>query len=70
MKEYLAIYTTEYDDSYILEPIVANDLQEYRNMVKGQQERRIESEFDYDLVDTKAGFIIAERMTRIRKICI
>ena len=54
MKEYLAIYTTEYDDSYILEPIVANDLQEYRNMVKGQQERRIGSEFDYDLVDAKA----------------
>ena len=26
MKEYLAIYTTEYDDSYILEPIVASDL--------------------------------------------
>ena len=68
MKEYLAIYTTEYDDSYILEPIVANDLQEYRDMVKDQQERRIESEFDYDLVDTKASFIISERMTRIRKL--
>ena len=27
MKEYLAIYTTEYDDSYILEPIVASDLE-------------------------------------------
>ena len=26
MKEYLAIYTTEYYDSYILEPIVASDL--------------------------------------------
>ena len=68
MKEYLAIYTTEYDDSYILEPIVASDLQEYRDMVKDQQEHRIESEFDYDLVDTKAGFIISERMTRIRKL--
>ena len=68
MKEYLAIYTTEYDDSYILEPIVANDLQEYRDMVKDQQERRVESEFDYDIVDTKAGFIISERMTRIRKL--
>ena len=68
MKEYLAIYTTEYDDSYILEPIVASDLQEYRDMVKDQQEHRIESEFDYDLVDTKAGFIITERMTRIRKL--
>lgn len=27
-KEYLAIYTTSYDDSYILEPIVAEDLYE------------------------------------------
>ena len=25
-KEYLAIYTTEYDDSYVLETIVADDI--------------------------------------------
>ena len=68
LKEYLAIYTTEYDDSYVLEPIVANDLQDFREMVKNQQERRIESDFDYDLVDPKAGFILNERMTRIRKL--
>jgi len=63
-----AIYTTEYDDSYVLEPIVASDLQEFRELVKNQQERSIESDFDYDLVDIKAGFIINERMTRIRKL--
>ena len=68
LKEYLAIYTTEYDDSYVLEPIVANDLQEYRDIVKNQQERRIESDFDYDLADPKAGYVLNERMTRIRKL--
>ena len=52
MKEYLAIYTTEYDDSYILEPIVASDLES----------------IDYDVTDPNAGFAENERLTRIRKL--
>ena len=68
LKEYLAIYTTEYDDSYILEPIVANDLQEFRGIVQKQHERQIEADFDYNYVDPKAGLILNERMTKIRKL--
>ena len=48
MKEYLAIYTTEYDDSYILEPIVASDLEMYRSSIENQKERIVEASIDYD----------------------
>lgn len=68
LKEYLAIYTTEYDDTYILEPILADDLQEYMSIIKNQQEQQIETDFDYSIVDPKAGFILSERMTKIRKL--
>ena len=37
-KEYLAIYTTEYDDSYVLETIVADDIVSLRQTVSGQKE--------------------------------
>ena len=44
-KEYLAIYTTEYDDSYVLETIVADDIVSLRQTVSGQKERIMEAEF-------------------------
>ena len=68
MKEYLAIYTTEYDDSYILEPIVASDLEVYRSSIENQKERMVEVSIDYDVTDPNAGFAENERLTRIRKL--
>lgn len=38
MKEYLAIYTTEYDDCYVLETIAAEDMQILRSEMDGQPE--------------------------------
>ena len=68
IKEYLAIYTTEYDDSYILEPIVASDLEVYRSSIENQKERMVEASIDYDVTDPNAGFAENERLTRIRKL--
>ena len=68
MKEYLAIYTTEYDDSYILEPIVASDLEVYRVSIENQKERIVEASIDYDVSDPNASFIENEKLTRIRKL--
>ena len=68
MKEYLAIYTTEYDDSYILEPIVASDLEAYRSSIENQKERIVEAAIGYDVTDPNAGFAENERLTRIRKL--
>ena len=58
IKEYLAIYTTEYDDSYILEPIVASDLEVYRSSIENQKERMVEASIDYDVTDPNAGFML------------
>ena len=49
-KEYLATYTTEYDDNYVLEPIAANDPQEFRELAQNQRERQIEADFDYNTI--------------------
>ena len=40
MKEYLAIYTTEYDDCYVLETIAAEDLRILRSEMDGQPDGR------------------------------
>lgn len=67
-KEYLAIYTTEYDDSYVVEPIVADDILLLKKAVEGQQERVMEAEFNYDVEDSSVGFMESERIVKIRKL--
>ena len=67
-KEYLAIYTTEYDDSYVLETIVAEDIVSLRKIVSGQQERVMEAEFNYDVEDATSTLLETERIVKIRKL--
>jgi len=67
-REYLAIYTTEYDDSYIMEPIVADDMATLRKTVQDKQERHFETVFNYDSEDSSAGILESERVVKIRKL--
>lgn len=67
-KEYLAIYTTEYDDSYIFETIVAEDIVSLRHIVSGQTERVMEAEFNYDVEDSTSTILETERIVKIRKL--
>lgn len=67
-KEYLAIYTTEYDDSYVLETIVAEVIVSLRQAVSGQHERVMEEEFNYDIEDTTSTILETERIVKIRKL--
>lgn len=67
-KEYFAIYTTEYDDSYVLETIVADDMQILKDAVTGKQERIVEAELDYDLKDETAGVTVNIQLVKIRKL--
>ena len=46
-KEYLAIYTTEYDDSYVLEVIAADEIETLKEAIQGKEERVVEAEIDY-----------------------
>ncbi len=67
-KEYLAIYTTEYEDSYIFETIVADDIYLLKQVAEKQSERVFESNFNYDIVDKGSKLLEDERVVRIRKL--
>ena len=66
-KEYLTMYTTEIEDTYIMETIVAEDIESLRKAVEGQEERVWETEFNYDVTDHNAGIMETERILKIRK---
>lgn len=67
-KEYLVIYTTEYDDSYVLETITAEDIASLKQAVSGQKERLMETEINYDVKDTTSTILKSERIVKIRKL--
>ena len=66
--EYLAIYTTEYDDTYILEPIFAEDISALQKFVENQSERFVEASFNYDMTDANATIFNSERIVKLRKL--
>lgn len=67
-KEYLAVYTTEYDDSYVLEAIAADEMETLKEVVRGKQEQLVEAEIDYVEKDEGAGLRINQRLVKIRKL--
>jgi predicted HNH restriction endonuclease len=68
MKEYLAVYTTEYEDTYVLETIGALDIEVLRKTISGRPERIMEAEFNFDVTDDTAGLKEKEQIVRIRKL--
>lgn len=67
-KEYLAIYTTEYEDTYLLETIEADDIYLLKSLVKNQPERLLEASFNYDAIDEHSAIFETERIIKIRKL--
>jgi len=67
-KEYLAVYTTPYDDSYELEVIAADEMATLKEVLQGKKERMIEAEIDYDERDDGAGLNINQRLVKVRKL--
>ncbi len=67
-KEYLAIYTTEYEDSYILETIEVDDILALKQSVQDSSERAYESSFNYDVEDDYAKVLEDKRIIKIRKL--
>ncbi|TWH52011.1 HNH endonuclease [Sporomusa sp. KB1] len=66
--EYLAIYTTEYDDTYVLEPILVEDIFVLHKVVEKQSERVMEASFNYDVADENATIFASERIAKLRKL--
>ena len=67
-KEYLAVYTTEYDDSYVLDVIAAEDLLALKDSLQGYSERIFETEFNFDTTDNSADLKSQQRIVKIRKL--
>jgi predicted HNH restriction endonuclease len=67
-REYLAIYTTEYEDTFLVEPIIAGDIQVVKSVICGMHERTLEAEFDYDVTDEKSGLKLQVQVTKVRKL--
>lgn len=67
-KEYLAIYTTEDDDSYILETITNEEILSLKQIMTGHSERILEAEFNYDSKDNTAHLEAKTQILKIRKL--
>ena len=67
-KEYIAVYTTEYDDSYLIETIASEDINVMRDAVQGKAERMVEAEINYENVDEGAGIQQNLHLVKIRKL--
>lgn len=68
MEEYLAIYTTEYEDSYVFETIAAEEIDLLRQVVKNQSEHLFESNFNFDITDNNSCIHEDKRVVKIRKL--
>ena len=67
-KEYLAIYTTEYDDTYIFEPITVDDLYETKQFFAGMNEVQAESELNFSESDPTASVRTVIKANKVRKL--
>ena len=67
-KEFLAVYTTEYDDSYIFEPIVKNDFRVVRKYFMGFDERSFEEQSDFKVTDPTASVEERTQIAKVRKL--
>ena len=67
-REYLAIYTTEYEDTFLVEPIMAEDIQVVKAAIQGMHERNIEAEFDYEVKYEKSEMKYQIQMVKVRKL--
>lgn len=68
LKEYLAIYTTEYEDTFLLEPIAQDDFQVMKKAIQGMRERSVENEIEYELEDENSGIEKRLQIVKIRKL--
>ncbi len=67
-KEFLAVYTTEYDDSYIFEPIVKNDFSIARKYFLKFDERVFEERSDIKITDSDARIEERTQIAKVRKL--
>lgn len=67
-KEFLAIYTTEYADTYLVECITCTETAEARSLLVREDEQRYEVSVNYPEVDPTASIERIQQLTKIRKL--
>jgi len=67
-REYLAVYSTEYKDTYLLEAICLSDRITYENDIKRVSENVYEDSVNYIAIDEKASILIKEKTIKIRRL--
>lgn len=67
-KEYLAIYTTEYDDTFILESIYADEISLFNKLILKEDDRVAEDILNYNFIDTNSSIVTDKRFVKIRKL--
>jgi len=67
-KEFLAIYTTAYEDSCIFETFTTTEIDLLKQVVKNQSERLLESNFNFDILDIDSHILEDNRIVKIRKL--
>jgi predicted HNH restriction endonuclease len=68
IKEYLAIYTTAHEDTYVFETITTGEIDLLKQVVKNQSERLLESNLDLDILDTDSHILEDKRVVKIWKL--
>lgn len=67
-KEYLAIYTTQYEDTFIFETINSAEMRTIKSIVVKEQEEIYEATINFNTVDRNASILLDERVTKVRKL--
>ena len=67
-KEFLAIYTTEYADTYILECITQSETAEARSILVNEDEQSYEVSVNYPVTDPTASIDKTQQLIKIRKL--
>lgn len=66
--EYLALYSTGVEDTYTMEPVLANDIYDVREILKNQPEELFESEINYCVEDPNAGINEKSGIIKVRRL--
>jgi len=67
-REYLAIYTTEYLDTYLLECITQEDMRIIKEAMVREDEREYEASINYSIIDPFATITTMNQLVKIRKL--
>jgi 5-methylcytosine-specific restriction enzyme A len=67
-KEYLAVYTTEYEDTYLIECITENENSIAKSIFLRESEQEYETALNYNVIDPNATIQTVQQMTKIRKL--